>query len=115
MQYIKRFESIDLGDFGDESIEYCKDIIETISEFDEELVAFDYEQGYHNVKFNTFSEEIKSENSKLCLRAWFKLKDVDATSKIDSKDAIDKHVLLMKKTKYILNQFSPYCKPTIEQ
>lgn len=39
--YIKRFESLEISD----SIESCKDIIETIKEYEDDVYIYDYKIG----------------------------------------------------------------------
>lgn len=98
--YIKRFESVVI----DESIESCKDIVETLSEYEDEIKIEGYEDGYYG--YNRFEKKILDENWKKAVQFWVSPK-VD--KEIVDKSGFDTMITLIQKSKYLYTKLGIYC------
>lgn len=107
--YIKRFESVEVS----ESIESCKDIIETISEYEDDIYIYDYKIGY--LHHGDVVPEMKDERSKKVIG--FKLMYRNNANEdgykqlkmISEKSEIDELITLLQKSKSLINKFKIYC------
>ncbi len=102
MALIKRFESL----VTDTNLESCKDIIETISEYEDEVVVLHYEEGYYSYKF---SKKIESEKEKKAIQFYLCLKSDQEDRKINNKSDFDKMITLMQRSKSLYSKLSIYC------
>lgn len=104
MAFIKKFESMSI----ESSIEYCKDVIETLSDFEDEIDVKGYIQGYTRYDHpNTYiTPSPSNESDKKCIQFYLKLKtDYDD----NSKEAFDKLISLLQKSKFLFSKLNNYC------
>lgn len=104
--YIKRFESV----LEDDDLESCKDYIETLEEFEENLEISGFKEGYYND--SKVSNELVSEKSPRALQFFLKLKDTTSNlyNDVSQKSDFDKHILLTQRAKYLYTKFEIHCK-----
>lgn len=104
MTFIKKFESMSI----DSSIEYCKDVIETLPDFEDEVHVSGYTQGYTRYDYpNAYiSRDPSNESDKKCIQFYLKLKTDYAD---DSKETFDKLISLLQKSKFLFSKLNNYC------
>jgi len=113
MTFIKKFESISI----DEDLESCKDYIETLSEFEENIEASSFTEGYYNGR--EVRSKPESEKNPKALQFYLELKG-STNSRYGSnkgdileKSDFDKAILLTQRAKYLYSKFELYCSSII--
>lgn len=107
MAFIKRFESASIA----EDIESCKDIIETLVEYENDITMDNYNIGYYTQHCNPpISHKMTSEEDKKAIE--FNL-FFNGLSGIKSKSDFDNYITLMQRAKSLYSKFQNYCKGII--
>jgi hypothetical protein len=101
MALIKKFESLSI----DTTIEHCKDVIETLSDFEDDVEIKNYAIGYiysDRVEQNPTTErDKKGIKFNLFLKKEFK--------SITGKESFDDQIFLLQKSKYLYSKIRSYC------
>ncbi len=109
MSFIKRFESISI----DEDLESCKDIIETLVEYEDDIEASSFKEGYYDGR--DVKSKMESENTPKALQFYLEFKGSNVSRWGNSKGDIieksdfDKSILLIQRAKYLYSKFQLYC------
>lgn len=113
MAFIKRFESVSI----EEDLESCKDIIETLVEYEEDIEASSFKEGYYDGR--EIKSKPESEKNPKALQFYLEFRGStnsrfgNSKGDILEKSDFDKSILLIQKAKYLYSKFGLYCSSII--